>query len=58
MPDNYSMWKHHEAQKEWELEKRPICYECKEHIQDNHGFMIHGMLFCPSCVELSKVDIE
>ena len=37
-------------QNEW-LEKRPICADCDEPIQDDHYFDINGEAICPDCME-------
>lgn len=41
-PDNYSQWENHERKAEAWLAKRPVCYECGEHIQDEDCWEING----------------
>lgn len=57
IPDNYSQWERHEAEKERWLASRPICCRCKEHIQDDP---VHhpdtGEEMCPECLEECEVD--
>lgn len=31
--------------------KRPICYECGEHIQGDDCFEINDCLICPDCLD-------
>lgn len=37
-------------QQEW-LERRPVCKECGEHIQDEKPVCIHGDYYCDECIE-------
>lgn len=41
----------HEAEQERELNKRPVCYECENPIQDEVCFEINGELICPKCLK-------
>lgn len=31
--------------------KRPVCYECGEHIQDDECWEMNGELICTDCLE-------
>lgn len=42
---------------EW-LRSRPICDECLEPIQDDHFYKIFSFVFCPSCIEGFREEIE
>lgn len=50
-PDNYSQWEDHERKAEAWLAKRPVCYECGEHIQDEDCWELNGELICTDCLE-------
>ena len=50
IPDNYDIWSAHEGELERELERRPICRHCREHIQDEHYFYIYGEYYCEDCL--------
>lgn len=39
-----------DARKENQLQKRPKCYDCKEHIQSDECYDIDGDLYCPACM--------
>ena len=34
---------------ERELERRPVCVKCKEHIQDEDAYEIDGEYYCDDC---------
>lgn len=50
-PDNYSQWENHERRQEARLARRPVCYECGEHIQDDECWEMNGELICTDCLE-------
>lgn len=58
VPDNYDMWKIHEEEKERQLKRRPICFECGEHIQEDYGYQFNGTWMCQDCLENHKVEIK
>lgn len=33
-----------------ELERRPVCVECDEHIQENYFFEVNGECVCTRCM--------
>lgn len=51
IPDNYSAWEQHEADKERRLDRLPRCSECGEPIQDEHCYEVNDELICPDCME-------
>ena len=51
IPDNYSQWERHEAEREALLEKFPVCEICGEPIQDNHLWDINGELYHTDCAK-------
>lgn len=51
LPDNYDLFKMHEAEMDKLLESRPVCVCCEEHIQDDHWYDIWGEIYCPDCME-------
>ena len=32
------------------LDKRPICCQCGEHIQDEYGYDFNGDWYCENCI--------
>ena len=48
---NYERWERHDAEQEKRLQKRPVCSECGEHIQEEHLYDIDGELVCPECLQ-------
>ena len=53
MEDNYSLWERHDREAERWLSKRPVCYECDNHIQDDWLFEFDGELICGDCLMLN-----
>ena len=51
IPDNYDLFKRHDAEQQSQLDKLPVCSECGEPIQDDFCFEINGELICESCLE-------
>ena len=51
IPDNYSQWERHEAEREALLEKFPVCEICDEPIQDEHLYLINDEFVCQECLE-------
>ena len=59
IPDNYDAFVIHDAKQEDWLNKRPVCEECGEHIQDEYLFEIAGVIYCEECVnDLFRKDAE
>jgi formylmethanofuran dehydrogenase subunit E len=50
MPDNYSQWEWHDREQERSLNLLPVCDKCKERIDDDHYFYIHGEILCEDCM--------
>lgn len=40
------------------LESRPVCDNCREHIQDDTAVRIAGRLFCEKCVSDGREVLE
>lgn len=40
------------------LNKRPTCYCCAEHIQDEYGYRVDGRLYCKRCLDGMKEWLE
>lgn len=53
IPDAYNLWKDHEEEKERWLKRRPICFECGEHIQSDICYEINRKLICKDCLKNS-----
>lgn len=51
MDDNYSLWERNEARLQRELEERPICTICDQHIQDDQFYNINSEYICKSCMD-------
>ena len=58
IPDNYDAWSRHDAEQESELQKRPQCCECGEHIQAETCFQINDEIICEECMEHYRKDTE
>jgi formylmethanofuran dehydrogenase subunit E len=50
LPDNYDLWERHDRERERELEKYPLCDNCREHITDEHFYNINGTFICETCL--------
>ena len=48
----------YDAECERWLQRRPVCDECHEHIQDDHYYDIRGMIICPDCMNDHKEYID
>ena len=48
--DNLGLWERHDAEQERWLNKRPVCCECRGHIQEEHLFDFDGDLVCENCL--------
>lgn len=49
--DNLERWERHDAEQEKRLQKRPVCSECGEHIQEDYLYEIDGDLVCQACLK-------
>ena len=57
--DPIADFKRHDAERQKELDKLPVCCKCDEPIQDDHLFAIYGDLYCEECMEeIFKQPIE
>lgn len=50
VPDNYDLWKQHDAEQQAKLNKLPKCDYCGFHIQDNYYYEIDNECFCEGCL--------
>lgn len=48
----------YDAELEKALEKRPICDECGEHIQDDYMYVIGNYTLCEDCLKNFREAIE
>ena len=39
------------ADQDRELERRPVCSYCEEHIQEEYFYLINGDAFCECCLD-------
>ena len=51
VPDNYDLFRMHEAEQERQLAKLPRCCSCDSPITDEYGYKIEGDLLCWNCAE-------
>lgn len=51
MMDAYDLWTEKERERLRWLKKRPICYHCCQHIQDEEMFVIDGNFWHVDCAE-------
>jgi formylmethanofuran dehydrogenase subunit E len=51
VPDNYDAFEAHQAEQDAWLEKRPVCVECGEPIQDDFLYDINGDIYCEECMK-------
>ena len=59
MEDVYDLWERKERENERKLEKRPVCSNCGEHIQDENAYYINGEWICAECMERDfKKDVD
>lgn len=48
----------HDNDNESWLLTRPICENCKEHIQDDEAYNVFGMMICKRCMNDMREEIE
>lgn len=51
IPDNYDIWQRQDDERERQLEKRPECADCGQHVQADHYYLINDEVICPDCLE-------
>lgn len=49
--DNLDAFNWHDERQERMLSRRPKCFWCDDHIQDEHCYEYEGDLYCPDCME-------
>ncbi len=49
--DNYDLWASHDAEKEQELKKLPVCKECGGPIQTEYCYGDNGKYICEHCLK-------
>jgi formylmethanofuran dehydrogenase subunit E len=59
VPDNYDLWKQHDAEQQLKLDKLPLCSICEERIQDDYYYEINDECICECCLaEYYRKDID
>ena len=59
MMDALDLYARHECEQERRLSKRPICYNCQEHIQDERAYYANDVWICIDCLERDFMrDVE
>ena len=51
VPDNYDLYRQHEARQVEEFEKLPECSECGEKITDDRCWVFGDVPICDECAE-------
>lgn len=46
-----------DAEQTRQLEKRPVCADCDEPIQDDFPYYINGVWLCEDCIESYRREI-
>ena len=47
----------HDAQQTKELESRPVCADCQEHIQEETAFYIEEKWICENCIDSYRREV-
>lgn len=42
---------HHDREQERALQCLPICHKCGHRVQDEHYYLIGGLIYCPECLD-------
>ena len=50
VPDNYDLWKSHDAEQQKQLDRLPRCSECERPIQEEFCYEVNGELVCDECM--------
>ena len=50
VPDNYDLWKQHDAEQQAKLDKLPVCDYCGESIQSDYYYLIFDDVICEDCL--------
>ena len=59
VPDNYDLWKQHDAEQQEKLDRLPLCEYCEEHIQSDYYYEIGNECICEECLNDNfRKDIE
>lgn len=59
MMDALDLYDRHERDRERQLEERPMCSNCQEHIQDERAFYNDGEWICLDCLKRDFIrDVE
>ena len=51
VPDNYDLWKQHDAEQQAKLDKLPECSNCNQPIQERYCYEIDNELLCEDCMK-------
>lgn len=59
IPDNYDLWKQHDAKQQEALSMCPVCSCCGEPIQDDYFYMIQLNPVCDKCLnDMFRISME
>lgn len=58
VPDAYSAFVKYEAERDAWLANRPLCDECKDHIQEERCYQTSDGIICEFCIDKYKVWTE
>ena len=51
VPDNLDQFHKWDAEQTRQLEQRPMCDYCEEHVQSGHYYLINDEIICPDCMD-------
>lgn len=51
IPDNYDIWRSHDAEQERRIARLPRCSECDNHITTEYAYYINGEWLCDKCMD-------
>lgn len=58
IPDNYDRWASHDAEREAQLQRLPICEKCKNPIQQEKAVYYNDQWICEECESEFWLDIR
>lgn len=56
--DNYDLWEAYDRKQAQQLEKLPVCADCREPIQQEDAVFYHGDWLCDDCIDSYRRSTE